>query len=269
MNIAIDKPQSALIFFDIDGTLLDERQQIPQSAAQAIARLRDNGHLALLNTGRCMAMINQEILDIGFDGVVASCGTHIVMNGQTLQNILIPDDLLRTSIDLLIDNNIDFWLEGPDKVLIESLNPSGFMRSFMEIFNQWPHVFSDIKSHPMHVNKFSYQLNHNSRFDRVEPFLRRHFDLIKHRDDNGEVIPQGFSKATGMDAIKQHLGRPDAMTFAFGDSLNDLDMLKAADVGIAMGGSRSRLIQLSNHLTDAPAHDGIAKALRHYQLIDQ
>ena len=84
-----------------------------------------------------------------------------------------------------------------------------------------------------------------------------------------EKLTDRVSRITkGMDQVKAFLGQTDAKVFAFGDSLNDLDMLKAADFGIAMGGSRSRLIELSSHLTDSPDDHGIANALRHYQLIE-
>ncbi len=262
------KPQKSLVFFDIDGTLLDQDHQAPASAVAAIAKLRANGHLAFINTGRCMAMVNQEILDIGFDGVVAACGTHIILGGKTLQNVILPQDQLMAALNLMLDYHIDFWLEGPEKVFIESFKPSEFMQKFIDVFSNWPHIFSDISQGELIANKFSYQLNEQSRFDLVEPFFRDNFELIKHHEDHGEVIPRGYSKATGMDFIKHYLDCPDAPTLAFGDSLNDLDMLKAADIGIAMGGSRRHLIAHSNHLTDSPAEDGIANALRHYQLID-
>lgn len=259
----------ALVFFDIDGTLLDHQKLAPASAVQAIASLRANGHRAFINTGRCMAMVNDEILAIGFDGVVAACGTHITIGDQTLENTLIPEPLLETTIQLMIENQIDFWLEGPDHVYLDSITHPAFYRSFLNDFPGWPGLFTDFRSaKPVRVNKFSYLINRHSRFDRVEPFLQSQFDLITHRPDHGEVIPKGYSKATGIAQVKAYLDQPDAKVFAFGDSLNDLDMLKAADFGIAMAGSRSRLIELSSHLTDSPAEHGIANALRHYQLIE-
>ena len=263
------KTHKALVFFDIDGTLLDRQQQAPESAVQAISQLRANGHLAFINTGRCMAMVSEEIQAIGFDGIVASCGTHITVGSQTLENILIPEDQLQSIIQLLIANQIDFWLEGPDHVYLDSVTHPAFYRKFLSEYPGWPGLFADFRdANPLRVNKFSYLINRHSQFDQVEPILRNQFDLIIHREDHGEVIPKGFSKATGIDQVKTFLGQSGAKVFAFGDSLNDLDMLKAADFGIAMGGSRSRLIELSSHLTDSPADHGIANALRHYQLIE-
>ena len=263
------KNRKALVFFDIDGTLLDRQQQAPESAVQAISQLRANGHLAFINTGRCMAMVSEEIQAIGFDGIVASCGTHITVGSQTLENILIPEDQLQSIIQLLIANQIDFWLEGPDHVYLDSVTHPALYRKFLSEYPGWPGLFADFRdAKPLRVNKFSYLINRHSQFDQVEPILRNQFDLIIHREDHGEVIPKGFSKATGIDQVKTFLGQSGAKVFAFGDSFNDLDMLKAADFGIAMGGSRSRLIELSSHLTDSPADHGIANALRHYQLIE-
>ena len=56
-----------LVFFDIDGTLVDgPTHQIPQSAVEAIRKLRENGHLAFINTGRTLVSIEPRIREIGF-----------------------------------------------------------------------------------------------------------------------------------------------------------------------------------------------------------
>lgn len=57
------------IFVDVDGTLLDNKQQIPESAVYAIKNARKNGHYVFLNTGRCKAELFESILDVGFDGI--------------------------------------------------------------------------------------------------------------------------------------------------------------------------------------------------------
>lgn len=53
------------IFVDVDGTLLDNKQQIPESAVYAIQNARKNGHYVFLNTGRCKAELFESILDVG------------------------------------------------------------------------------------------------------------------------------------------------------------------------------------------------------------
>ena len=68
-----------ILFFDIDGTLItdDGKRYFPDSAKEAIQKARENGHLALINTGRVFCNVTEEIRSAGFDGFVCGCGTHL------------------------------------------------------------------------------------------------------------------------------------------------------------------------------------------------
>ena len=75
----------AAIFFDIDGTLWDKENHIPQSTKDAIRQLRKNGHQTFLCSGRTRIFINsEELLGMGFDGIVSGCGTFIEYDGKDL-----------------------------------------------------------------------------------------------------------------------------------------------------------------------------------------
>ena len=66
------------VFFDIDGTLWDFKMNIPESTKEALKELRKNGHYAFLCSGRSRSNIKSpKLLALGFDGIVAACGTHI------------------------------------------------------------------------------------------------------------------------------------------------------------------------------------------------
>ena len=74
-----------LIFFDIDGTLWDERMKIPESTKETIKKLKENGHKTFICSGRAKSNINdEELLSLGFDGIVAACGNHVEMDGKIL-----------------------------------------------------------------------------------------------------------------------------------------------------------------------------------------
>ena len=68
---------SKLVFFDIDGTLLDSEMQVPESTMQALHRLKENGHKIAICSGRPYSIIYPFLLEMGFDGVIASAGAYI------------------------------------------------------------------------------------------------------------------------------------------------------------------------------------------------
>ena len=86
-----------ILFFDIDGTLWDYKNYIPDSTRLAIKKAQENGHHCFINTGRARAFVhNEDLLSIGFDGIGSSCGCMIEYKGETLFNRVIPkEDAIR------------------------------------------------------------------------------------------------------------------------------------------------------------------------------
>lgn len=72
------------MFFDIDGTLVDDDGSIPASTIQAIASAQKAGHLTFINTGRTWGNVDPELRAIGFDGFICGCGTEIIYRNQVL-----------------------------------------------------------------------------------------------------------------------------------------------------------------------------------------
>ena len=82
-----------------------------------------------------------------------------------------------------------------------------------------------------------------------------------------EGVPKGYSKATVIQAVCEKLGIDREDTYAFGDSVNDLDMLKYAAYGIAMGNGTPEAKAAADYVTDDLLEDGIYNACAHFALI--
>lgn len=80
-------------------------------------------------------------------------------------------------------------------------------------------------------------------------------------------IPQGTSKATGIDWLCRHMGIKNEDTYAIGDSVNDLDMLSFVGHGIAMGNGTPPAKEAAEFVTTDIYDDGIKHAMEHYGLI--
>ena len=113
----------AYIFFDIDGTLWDEKMQIPESTIPTIKQLQKNGHKTFLCSGRSRSNINDKrLLGIGFDGIVAACGNHVEMDGKVLYENILSPELTEKIVRVMEECRMPIVLEGPDCHWIDKEN---------------------------------------------------------------------------------------------------------------------------------------------------
>lgn len=97
--------------------------------------------------------------------------------------------------------------------------------------------------------------------------LKDDYDFMVHGDVAMEVVPKGYSKASGIAFVCEKLGIDVKDTYAFGDSANDVDMLEFAGVGVAMGDGTDVAKEHADYVTRGLHEDGIYHALKHFALI--
>ena len=99
--------------------------------------------------------------------------------------------------------------------------------------------------------------------------LRGRFQAIERKDTGSgwEIIPEGYSKGTGIDIVRNRLGVPLQNCYVIGDSENDLSMLNHVPNSIAMGNAEPEVKEACSYITSAVNENGIAQALRHFGLI--
>jgi hydroxymethylpyrimidine pyrophosphatase-like HAD family hydrolase len=81
------------------------------------------------------------------------------------------------------------------------------------------------------------------------------------------MVPKGYSKGTGILKVCEILGKDVRDTFAFGDSPNDIEMLKTAGISIVMGNGDPYVKTLADYVTTSVEKDGIWTACRHFEII--
>lgn len=255
------------VFFDIDGTLWDEHMRIPESTIEAVRALREAGHDAFICSGRSRSNIrNEKLLGIGFDGVVAACGAHIDFHGKKVYEQLLSQRQVAYALDVIKRNGMSVILEGPRYIYVDE---SEFLEDPYVIYLR-KELGADIKciggNTEFEINKMSATVN-GADLAKVLEEMEENFDVIVHGEDLIEVIPKGFSKATGIRRVCDMLGIALEDTYAFGDSANDIEMLQTVGHGIAMGNGTKEAKAAAEYVTTDIMEDGIRNGLLHYGLI--
>lgn len=258
-----------MIFFDIDGTLLDDEQGIvPESAVRALHQARKNGHLLFLCTGRCHAIWPEEILKIGFDGVVGGCGTHIIYHGEELLHARLEPSLQREMAEDLVRYHIDGVLEGKFNSYFRRDYWMPVVKKIFEengTFSPKCQLYWDDEN--LDFDKMALWFDESSDMEAFKAKYEDRFEFIPRDSTFYEVVPKGYSKATGIEFLCERLGIDRADTMGVGDSTNDLPMLNYTGISVAMGSGNPDIFPVVDYVTAAVMDDGIEKALRRFGII--
>ena len=259
-----------LLFFDVDGTLVNGRNEVREKTAEAIRIARKNGHKCFINTGRCRAFLHDEaLLGIGFDGIVSCCGTMVEYDGEVIfRRVVSEEDAIRT-LESVLGHGFQPMLEGPEHLYVDmdnfeyDLYGNNIVEECKDrrlgIKDNWGRwVFQKLSCATPVPESEKQQC-----FDELSDI----YDIIVHSDLVAEMVPKGFSKGTGIVKVCELLDWDIKDTMAFGDSLNDREMLEAAGTGVGMGGTRHDLSSFCDYITAPLEEDGIWKAMEHYGLI--
>ena len=262
-----------LIFFDIDGTIISEDKEhiVPDSMYKALHRLQENGHLCFVNTGRAWAEVDKKIRDMGFDGYVCGCGTHIRYQDQVLFSKSIPFALGNAILEDLRKNHLEWLLEGTDYVYYSA----GEYQSRISLFRQEhekqiPDAFrilAEGEEKNIVFDKFCICLTDDSHFEEFRQTYQNELTFIDRKKRFYEIIPNGYSKASGMQFLENHFHIDHKDTIAIGDSTNDLAMLTYAGCSIAMGGCAPELLPVADYVTLPLLEDGVYHAMEHFGLL--
>ncbi len=122
-----------IIFLDVDGTLVDYHNRIPDSAVEAIRKARENGHLVYVCTGRSRAEMQPELWDIGLDGMIGGNGSYVEHQGQVIMHQLISKEDAKAVVDWLHERGLEFYLES-NNGLFASENFRDRARETMKIY---------------------------------------------------------------------------------------------------------------------------------------
>ncbi|PPG03150.1 Cof-type HAD-IIB family hydrolase [Pseudoclavibacter sp. RFBI5] len=279
-QVTISTTSRRAVFLDIDGTLTDGLGNVPPSAAAAIHAAQSRGHLVFLATGRSPLEIDPRVEEIGFDGMVAGAGAYVQHAGTWLVDLHLDEADARSLAAELDDLGIDYSLQGRHGMHTTEGHRSR-MRRLLTGFGYTDIENSGLRHHvvdsgPMKFDqtaKVVFSSDDEASFDRVQARLGSAYAIVGGTmpglgNGGGEISMRGVHKAAAIEALLPVLGLGMEDTIAVGDSGNDLEMLVACGVGVAMGNGTAEAKAAADLVTGAVDEDGLHAAFVRLGLIE-
>lgn len=264
--------QRHAIFLDFDGTYAD-RGIAPAGHVEAVRAARAAGNMVLLCTGRPMSMLPDHILAAGFDGIVAAAGGYVEVDGEVLLDTRFPADLAATVLRVLDAHDAGYILEAPEAVHglpgVDERLRAAFAGHFTP--GQDGGLADIIANLRTSEDLSGVSFGKVTLFDSPVPVTALAEEIgdgvgalpssVQAMGDSvGEIYLLGVHKAGGMEVVAERFGLERQQLVAFGDGLNDLEMLEHAGVSVAIEGSPPELLAVADHVAAGPEEEGLAAA---------
>jgi Cof subfamily protein (haloacid dehalogenase superfamily) len=267
----------ALIACDVDGTLINEDEQVTPRTRAAVRAAVDAHVLFVLATGRPPRWIPPVVDGLGF-APIAVCANGAVIYDPETDRVLSARTL---SVDALCElaevatrviPGAGLAVERVGASAHDSATPQfvsspGYEHAWLNPDNTEVSM-EDLLSAP--AIKLLVRRAGASSAD-IAAALAKHVGVegdITYSTNNGlvEIVPPGVTKASGIAEIAEPLGITDADWVAFGDMPNDVPMLLRAGLGVAMGNAHPDAIAAADEITTSNRDDGVARVLERWWL---
>ena len=237
-----------LLALDLDGSLLTDDKEVSSANRHWIKKAEEAGVIVSFATGRGRATSEQ------YWDVVKPQAPMIMVNGaevwrnhsELMERHFLTEEEIRQLYDLVIKEEVRIW----------GHRVGGLIRHS----DLSPNTFDD------HWLKFGLSTDDLSVIERLRETISQwsQFEVTSSAPNNLEVSRKGVSKASGLAKVAQDLGIERDEIVAVGDSLNDLEMLKFAGLGVAMGNSEAAVKEAADEITATNEEDGVAKAIQRF-----
>ena len=255
-----------LIFSDLDGTLLDGNGNIPSYFAEVLAQVRATGAIFAPASGRQHAAIYQQFAPYGRDFlIVAENGAFVAQSGEEVFSTTMPERLVKDALQRAAQIEGAFPVYcGKRRAYVQSVNPI-FVREMRKYYTQYQLVesFEEAKEPCVKVSVCDAERAHAEK--NLKPSfmpLAKELQIIVASNYWLDIMQPNVNKGAAVTRLQKEWGIAKEECLAFGDYLNDYEMLSAVGESYAMENAHPDLKKIAKHIAPKNTEGGVLQVLQ-------
>lgn len=264
-----------IAFTDIDGTLLNSEREISEMLKQEVSRITNKDIPFILISSRMPSAMTHLQTDLNIEGLPLICynGGLVLVDDEIVDDIVIAPTILEDIAELNKDGKfhiclyhhddwyvpeMDFWAKREEN----NTKVTPIVKNTNDVIKLWHEEGKG--AHKVMC------MGDKEHMDFVYSELGKlHGDklhLYRSKDTYIEIANKDISKLTGIETLLACNYPKISLEncIAFGDNYNDIEMLKAVKLGVAVGNAKEEVLLIADAVTDINKKDGVAKAIAKY-----
>lgn len=277
-----------LVVIDLDGTMLGRNGRVSERNRAALAEARAAGLEVIIATGRALIESLEPLRAVGHEGLVVAAGGSLLCDatsGRTIERCVMPHDLVvQITRSLMRHGHKALILKDPDATGYDylavgpaQLDPASqwWFKSlpvrvrFSEALEEDPHPHDTVRAGSVAQGDALAGIAAELRADLGDRALLQHWSAVTATEATGssthllEIFNRQVSKWTMISAHCRRMGIDERAVVAIGDEINDVEMIRGAGLGIAMGNAVPAVKAVADRVTGDHDSDGLGQAIDH------
>lgn len=268
-----------LIAFDMDGTLLNSRKEIPEKTITMMKKAVQAGKQIALSTGRGLAELTDylaQISEIRYLDCTSGAIVYDWKDKKIIYNHPIPTEKIKQIMEIAKYEDTMLHMLNEHSIVqknfvekMEEYHMGVYQPMFEKVTIKYENIYEAYGKNPFPVGKCN--IYHRTPESRERTFKRIQkagipVAMVRSEITSLEISEKGVNKGTGILKLCDHLGITSDEVIAVGDAENDKEVLKIAGLAVAMGNAGDSIKDMADVVVSDCDHDGCAEAIEKYLL---
>lgn len=256
------------LFLDIDGTILTPNHTYTACTKDAIKQVQQQGILVFICTGRPLHEVKELGEELGVEGYIGYNGAYAIYENHILVNKPMDKQILEQFLALAKQNHHELVCYTKDKNYYTSLSHP-VIKNFVDVFqlrnNQL--LTTDVHDQILGSSIINVLPSQVQAYEELDTDIHLSEVTVNNISNCYDIIRQQVNKGEAIKSVLQHLDIEPRQAIAFGDGMNDKEMLQIVGEGFAMENSNPELFAYAKYRTTSVEESGIYNGLKQLQLV--